>query len=343
MKDRKLFKRIVSFGLSALLVLGLAIGHLPGGIFYEWINAANADFSLEQSELALGANVIPSKLKNNNGFMGKYIYTTDASALNLNSNFKLHSWSNIDNDISMNKGNTLTRAKLMHQKNNAWEAVYEWDMTDVQAELIKDSSYVLVYEGDLFADYHYHLLNHTDKKWDVGTAWLYNGSYASNSLNNVIWKLTAENKNDESAQHVIKELESFRIYDKLAFRAEHDGCACGSSGVSNSIFYMYDNSAPYVEKSYICRNADGTGEVRGGDGFTANQKGYVVLDFSEDIRFSDNKGERLILNLDAYYRKNNTSVDDAIIYAELISLENDKLIFQFTVPEKTGLTEKFFV
>ena len=33
----KITRRIISFSLSVLLILGLAIGHLPGGIFYEWI------------------------------------------------------------------------------------------------------------------------------------------------------------------------------------------------------------------------------------------------------------------------------------------------------------------
>lgn len=339
MKNKKLNKRIISLGLTILMLLGVVIGHLPGGIFGEWFMAA--DYSLEQSELALGTNVIPNQLKNNDGFMSKYIYTTKSDALNLNSNFKLSSWSNIDSDIPMKKGNTLTRSKLMHQKNQAWEAVYEWsDMSDKQVSLIEDSSYVLVYEGNLFADYHYHLINHTSKKWDVGTAWLYRGSYSSITNNNNIWKLTAESKDDEKAQAVVKELETTTMssygINSLAFRAEHDGCACGSSGVSNSIFYMYDKSVPYVEDAYICRNSDGSGKLSSGDGFVANEKGYVVLDFNEKIRFSDNEGKILKLNLEAYYCKNNTSVEDSIIYAELISLKDDKLIFRFTVPEKTG-------
>lgn len=336
----KITKRIISFSLSVLLILGLAIGHLPGGIFYEWIMAASYDFSLEQSELALGANVIPNQLKNNAGFISKYIYTTNSDALNLNSNFKLSSWKNIDSDISMNIGNTLTRSKLMHQKNKGWEANYVWsDMTDAQVDLIQNRDYVLVYEGDLFADYHYNVFINANKHWDVGTATLFRGTVDLDYPGYAVKVLKAEEKDDEKSQAVSTEIDyiPMRPYvNSLTFRAEHEGCSCGSSAVSNSIIYMYDKSLPYVENVYVCSNSDGTGKLSSGDGFDANETGYVVLDFNEDVRFSDNKGERLTLNLDAYYCENNTSVEDSVIYAELISLKDDKLIFEFTVPEKTG-------
>ena len=336
----KITKRIISFSLSVLLILGLAIGHLPGGIFYEWIMAASYDFSLEQSELALGANVIPNQLKNNGGFLSKYIYTTNSDALNLNSNFKLSSWKNIDSDISMNAGNTLTRSKLMHQKNKGWEANYVWsDMTDAQVDLIQNRDFVLVYEGNLFADYHYNVFINASKHWDVGTATLFRGTVGLDYPGYAAKVVKAEAKDDEKSQAVSAEIDyiPMRPYaNSLTFRAEHEGCSCGSSAVSNSIIYMYDKSLPYVENVYVCSNSDGTGELSSGDGFDANETGYVVLDFNEDIRFSDNEGERLTLNLDAYYCKNNTSVEDSIIYAELISLKDDKLIFEFTVPEKTG-------
>lgn len=336
----KITKRIISFSLSVLLILGLAIGHLPGGIFYEWIMAASYDFSLEQSELELGANVIPNQLKNNAGFMSKYIYTTNSDALNLNNNFKLSSWKNIDSDISMNVGNTLTRSKLMHQKNEGWEANYVWsDMTDAQVDLIQNRDFVLVYEGNLFADYHYNVFINASKHWDVGTATLFRGTVGLDYPGYAAKVVKAEAKDDEKSQAVSAEIDyiPMRPYaNSLTFRAEHEGCSCGSSAVSNSIIYMYDKSLPYVENVYVCSNSDGTGELSSGDGFDANETGYVVLDFNEDIRFSDNEGERLTLNLDAYYCKNNTSVEDSIIYAELISLKDDKLIFEFTVPEKTG-------
>lgn len=336
----KITKRIISFSLSVLLILGLAIGHLPGGIFYEWIMAASYDFSLEQSELALGANVIPNQLKNNAGFMSKYIYTTNSDALNLNNNFKLSSWKNIDSDISMNVGNTLTRSKLMHQKNKGWEANYVWnDMTDAQVDLIQNRDYVLVYEGDLFADYHYNVFINANKHWDVGTATLFRGTVDLDYPGYAVKVLKAEEKDDEKSQAVSTEIDyiPMRPYvNSLTFRAEHEGCSCGSSAVSNSIIYMYDKSLPYVENVYVCSNSDGTGKLSSGDGFDANETGYVVLDFNEDVRFSDNEGERITLNLDAYYCENNVSVEDSVIYAELISLKDDKLIFEFTVPEKTG-------
>ena len=336
----KTTNRIISFSLSVILILGVVIGHLPGGIFYEWIMAASYDFSLEQSELALGANVIPNHLKNNGGFLSKYIYTTNSDALNLNSNFKLSSWKNIDSDISMNTGNSLTRSKLMHQKNEGWEANYVWsDMTDAQVDLIQNRDYVLVYEGNLFADYHYNVFINASKHWDVGTATLFRGTVGLDYPGYAAKVVKAEAKDDEKSQAVSAEIDyiPMRPYaNSLTFRAEHEGCSCGSSAVSNSIIYMYDKSLPYVENVYVCSNSDGTGELSSGDGFDANETGYVVLDFNEDIRFSDNEGERLTLNLDAYYCKNNTSVEDSIIYAELISLKDDKLIFEFTVPEKTG-------
>lgn len=62
----------------------------------------------------------------------------------------------------------------------------------------------------------------------------------------------------------------------------------------------------------------------------------MVLEFSENIRFSDNVGEKLTLNLDAYYTENNQSVNKSIVQANLESINDNKMIFKFSVPSKIG-------
>ena len=125
--------------------------------------------------------------------------------------------------------------------------------------------------------------------------------------------------------------------DTLKFQATHSGCSCGSSAVSGSVFYLIDKSIPVVKDVYITSDAAGTKKESGFSfGKQSSVTAYMVLEFSENIRFSDNVGKALSLNLDAYYTDTNQGVDKSIVKATLNSFSDNKMIFKFSVPSTIG-------
>lgn len=324
MKKKHLLKRIGCVALSQIMAMSLALSPLPEGFFAISAKAADSDV-IYSADLSLGANVIPKALSEDATFLNTYIRTDGGTNMNLNSKFKLSSWKNIDKDISMKSGNSLTRSKLMHQKNEGWNAVYKWTLTDKEKKLLKSKDYRLIYEGNLISDEHYNVFQNAYDHWDVGVARLKDDRHT-------IWEKKAKEKDDEKAQSVSGASDSIANADYLEFTATHSGCACGSSGVSGSTFYMVDLTQPKIENTYISKSADGSGELWNGAGFRANETGYVVLDFTENIRFADNAKKELTLKLDTYFKANNTSLPSGVLDAKLISLTGDKMIFKFTVP-----------
>ncbi len=325
LKKNHLLKRIGCVALSQIMALSLALSPLPEGFLAISAKAADADVTYNV-DLSLGANVIPMALGEDQTFLNTYIRTNSSTNMNLNSQFKLSSWKNIDKDVSMKSGNSLTRSKLMHQKNEGWNATYKWTVSEEEKNLLLNSNYRLIYEGNLISDYHYNVFQNAYNHWDVGVARL-------KSNWGTIWEKKAGEKEDGKAQSVSATSDRVPVHDGyLEFVATHSGCTCGSSGVSGSIFYMVDTSQPKIENTYIAKNADGSGALSSGAGFRANETGYVVLDFTEDIRFADNQKEELILKLDAYFKEDNTSLPKGLLDAKLISLKGDKMIFKFTVP-----------
>lgn len=318
MRMKEIFKRMMSFSLSLIMILSVALGPLPGGIFAKEVQAA-ATYALSKDKLAQGANVLSKALSENDGFMNRYV-RTNGTSMNVNGCFTLGDTKNVKN-----AGSTLTMGKMMHSKNKqGWRADYSWTIP----QQFRAGGYELMYEGNVIADEHYNVFVNAYDHWDVGIARL-----------DGFWELKAEKKDDEKAQPVKHSMDCSRMgwKDTLKFQATHSGCSCGSSAVSGSVFYLIDKSIPVVKDVYITSDAAGTNKTGGFSfGKQSSVTAYMVLEFSENIRFSDNVGKALSLNLDAYYTDTNQGVDKSIVKATLNSFSDNKMIFKFSVPSTIG-------
>lgn len=329
MKEKKKLRAIICVAVSVMLVVGLVLSPLPEGLFSSRVKATEFNFTLSKEELGRGANIIPKSLTQDKTFMDSFIRTNSSISMSINSMFKYHDSDNLHSSISKKSGSTLTGKMLQDNWGyDPWFVEYVWDLTPEQLALLQDPSTEIVYEGNLIADKHWSI-SRAGNHWDCGTVSL-------KTFARTFMYLEAEKKANDVAQPVTYATRYFGVEDSLVFRANNSGCTCGSSAVSGSVLYLVDTSVPYVVDTYISRDKEGTEVVERYEGFKGGNTGYVVLEFSEDIRFADNKGEQIALNLDAYYMEDNTGVDSSILSAELISLEGNKLIFQFSIPEKVG-------
>ena len=318
MKMNVLLKRMASTALTMVLALSTALSPLPGNFFVKEVQAA--DYAVKTEKLAQGANVLSQALSKNEGFMNQYV-RTDGTSMNVNKFFQLGATKNVKN-----AGETLTMGTMMHAKNKqGWSAEYSWEIpTQFRTE-----GYELMYEGNVIADDHYNVFVNANDHWDVGIARLEG-----------FWELKAEKNNDEEAQKVNHSMDCSRMgwINTLKFIATHSGCSCGSSAVSGSVFYLVDKSIPVVKNVYVASDEAGNQKASGFSfGKNSSVTAYMVLEFSEDIRFSDNVGRTLSLNLDAYYTDTNLGVDKSEkLTATLSSIIDNKMIFQFSVPSAIG-------
>ena len=327
MKKKFIVKRTTSLALSLALVAGLVGSSLTGLFAPKGVSAAEL---VDYKPAKLGANVIPQSAADNSTFMSKYVLTSGTN-MNVNDMFKLTSWKNIDNGIKMSKGNGLTRSKLMHEDNKNWYADYVWMFSSSQSnlkELMKSGQIKLTYDGNLTSDHHWNFWSHWKEKWDVAKIHIMGGS----DNFGLIWQ-SSQGKDDEQGQHYTLSVNSDKYwssFDRLSFSAGHSGCNCGSSGVSQSVIYLTDTTAPQVTSTYVASDSAGKNKISSGAGLTAGSTAYVVMDFNENIRFANTQAEVLQLELDAYYKKNDQRA--GTIKANLISVVNKRMVFKFTVP-----------
>ena len=152
MERKKLWKRGLSFGLSIIMILLICLTPLPQGLFKLEVNAAvneaESTYSLSKSELALGMCVIPNSLWNDKGFMNSNVLN---GKMDITDYFKVYS----EGNSNKSNGNTLDRGTIMHNKCGwGWNVHYRWTPTDAQKKLLENSSYKLVYNGNVVSEYH---------------------------------------------------------------------------------------------------------------------------------------------------------------------------------------------
>ena len=329
MQRKELWKRVLSFGLSFVMALSVGISPLPEGLFELTVKAANQTFTLSESELALGAPVVPKALEADSTFKESYIWD---GAMSLNSFFKMTT----DSNTNQGTGNTLTRKKIMHnKKGSGWKAVYKWSCTDEQKALLADRAYVLKYEGNAISEYHDRIYMKGFMNVFKHEGWDWVDLEIKHSQNGAMWARESYLQNSGQAQPVSWSRDSITT-DYIEYIAKSGNCNCGESGVSGSTFWLVDISIPNVTDAYICTdpsNTSGTKVGSGGFSVSSTCTQYVVFEFSEKVRFSDNAGKVISLNLDA---RDNTSRVDMTIKADLYSFDGQKMIFKYTVNPTTN-------
>ena len=333
MKKKMFFRRSTSLLMSAVLMLGIVGGNLGPFSARQAKAAENITYEPKLS----GAAVLPAEAVENERFMKEYVLTSD-NTFNCNEFFKLYKWKNITKKVKMEEGNPLSRDDMLwHQDNEGWNAWYEWNfkdsLTDSQMAVLKalmeKEQIRLNYDGNLTSDYHRHIGRHKNKLWDLPKVRLYGNA------TQLIYQ-QAEAKDDGQAQHYTvyaDSSESWKNFQAFYFNAGHDGCCCGSSKVSQSVIYLSDMEAPYIKSAYAAADKNGTTKIPLSGGFKTGETGYIVLEFNEYIRFGSNNKEALTLKLDAFHVKNDQQLSAGSVTAKLISLKEDKMIFEFSVPQ----------
>lgn len=313
--------------LSILLCLSLMLGFIPP------IQAQETTYEVDLSQ---GISLVPKDLISNESFMKSFV-RNDGQTLNLNHLFRRVGSSNVKN-----ADGTLSTKTMQRSKSDFWWAKYQWTPNELEKQYLKDSNYPLIYEGNVIPDYCTHTFAkdhwckacirfNNDDEWDFGTS-----DYGHNPNGKMVWSAQSSNSGSGSPQAVKKTVDSIVPEDGTLTYAAYSLWQqnCGDPKVSGSVFYMVDNTVPYITDVSI--SGDSYQSLAGGD-----VKGTVILTFSEDIRFANNAVPGgLRLNLDAYYgaqaggnRNENTSY---ALSANFTSLVGNTMVFTFTVPRSVN-------
>ncbi len=333
MVKKNMLKRGTSLAMSVVLAVGLLGGAVPNLFPTEKAEAATIVTYLPKK---LGAAVLPMSAVDNSDFMRNYV--SNGGSMSINSLFKLTNWYNINDDVKKSTGRALNKSdKLMHEDNKKWNITYQWKFSGSQSELktlMNEGQLKLTYTGNMYSDKHSNFIGHWKKKWD--RSYLYIAGLKSDGYTKFL-EQTSESRNDEGAQSytLTKQTDSsWSNYTGLEFYARSVDCNCGSSAVAQSVMYLTDTTAPYVTSVYVAYDEDGNDKISYGTGLKANDVGYIIMNFNENIRFANHTSESFELSLDAFYKDNDQSAGN--VKASLIRLEGNKMVFKFTVPEKIG-------
>ncbi len=339
MKKKRTKKKRFLKGLTGMILCFTMItGMLPVSRTIVPLYEANA-LSVDASGIrSLGANVIPKKLVDDSGFMSNFVTKKGVLGKNINkyplynvtNNFVLTSTKNIRKDTAQNiNSSRLSRnVDLMHKDNDEWYSVYQWSPGEVLRDLVSKDQIDIGYFGNLYSDYHRNK-RHWSQKWDNARVTISSpGKWGS------MISVTSQEKNDREPQAIsqVKHIHSWADMSYLEFKASSTVCTCGSSEVAQSAIWLQDTGIPYLTNSYLARYSDGSGKVSNNQGFRAGETVYIVLDFSEYIRFFDNTVKNLTLNLDAVDVDTDVKLDTPV-KADLIKIGDNRMIFSFTVPE----------
>jgi len=334
MERKKLWKRGLSAVLATLMIVTTALSPLPEGLFSIIASAAEKTFPVSESELALGINVIPKALSESKTFMDSYVRR---GGMSMNGYFNYYSHRN-----SNKTGGKLSYTdKMMHKKKgDIWNVTFRWsNVSEKQRQLLKDKSYDFRYEGNVISEKHdrsfvsskgINVYYNKHNGWDKAEVGLKDSS-------GIKWVGQSQLVDSGKAQSVHWSSDSFEFYGTyLEFYAKSLLCKCGESAASGNVFYMVDTTIPYITDTYICTDYDNPTESKLGNGqgvaVSSAVTNYIVLEFSEKVRFSDNAGKEISLNLDAYDRKNGVALDTGMMKAKLKSFSDNRMIFEYTVP-----------
>lgn len=324
-------KRGISVLMTVVLVLGMLATALPSGLF-----STTTEASVTYSPDKAGVCLLPAYAAGKNDFMNNHVF--GSSDYNLNRNFKAYSWSgNITPGLS--KYQSLDRAKRTKKNHDSlWYANWRYYPEGIMAELIKKGDIKIGYQGKLYNDKHSNIKNHSKKKW--GKAMI---RISGDKQGSIIYEETKDEA-DEQAQ-LVSDIKQLQNNSYLNYWAGNNRCVCNGSSVSDGIIYAVDTTAPVIKSSYISKKANGTKVDQDKEGFTGNEKGYLVLECSESIRFAQNTSSALKLKLNAYWKSNGQKA--GTIEATLVQLQGKKLIFEFVTPKtlsstNTGIYVKTF-
>ncbi|MBP3412167.1 MAG: hypothetical protein J6K89_02815 [Oscillospiraceae bacterium] len=323
---RSKWKRALSVLLSLSLVMGFVLPIQAEPVAYD-------------VDLARGINLVPVDYATDS-FIDNYVQTNGES-LSLNHRFGLNSSSNVKG-----AGNTLSTDIMKRDKTDYWWAKYQWTPNELEKQYLADPNYPLIYEGNVVPDYCTHWIGSdhwckacvrlTSNEWNFGDVDRFGG--------NSHWYVGSANSNSGSPQAVRKQMDTLHTTTLTYAAYSQKQHNCGNPQVGGSVFYMLDTTVPYITDVSIA-----------GKSYQSLANGNVtdkiILTFSEDVRFADNRvPEELKLNLAAYYgaqagegRNENTSYTLA---ADFVSLVGNKMTFQFTVPQSvnniyiTGITNE---
>lgn len=313
-------KKILKKGVSLLTATALVAGMLNGmeNLFTKNVEAAEV---VKYEPKVAGVNLIPLRMTNNSNFMRNYVLKKDG--YNITKKYSAQSWKKLNGKINSGDGLSTDR-KYWHSGNEHWEANFKFDCSGYSnlCELIDSGQIEKGYRTYLTSDYHKHIGRHSGKKWDVAVLSMENDSVKS------------EGKDDEQGQLYEGKANVKEYTREFKWNMSHEGCNCGSSAVSGSVIYLTDNVEPKVTNVYMSSDSDGSDYISTNTGFMANQTGYVVMKFNENIRFANGTKEVLNLNLELFGTENDQQVTGDTVTASLISLKEDKMIFKFKVPEK---------
>lgn len=328
MERKKLWKRGLSFGLVLVTAVSVGLSPLPEGLLTLTANAATKTYALPQSDLALGAPVVPKALEGDSSFKDGYIR---GGAMSLNKYFKMTT----DSNSNQSKGNTLTRSKIMHDDTGAgWKAVYKWSCTDAQMALLGNSAYKLKYEGNAISE------KHTRTYWEGWNCYLHQKGWDWVNLEIKdsgwpIWTGRSYLQDSGKGQAVSWSRDDWSPKGNyIEYIAQSYNCKCGESGVSGSTFWFVDTTIPKITNTYLCSNPNNPANTKITSGVSVSSAvtSYVVFEFSEKVRFSDNAGKELTLNLDVYDKNTGVYLDKNIIQGKLYSFDGERMIFSYTVP-----------
>lgn len=324
-KKKLLLKKGVSIALSVAIMAGV-LQELPADFFYKFVDAEEM---VTYKPEKLGVKVIPAKLLDNSTFMREYVNGHKSGDYTITGGFESTDYSNLKGGIG-NGGKLDYNKDYWHKDNKHWYAEFKNTLsgaTDAYSAVSKKGDLYIGYNVDLVADHHKHIGAHSKKKWDVATykLWSNKKNYAS---------FSCEEKNDENNQNY-KNMSKIESYgnNNIYLEFNHRGCNCGSSKSRNNSIYIADKTAPRLKNVYGTTDAEGTKKVESGCGFKQGQKGYVVLEFTENIRFSDGAKHNLKLNTNLKYTQTDQSVTGDPLQADLVKLSGNKMVFEFTVPK----------
>lgn len=324
------WKRIVSLVLSLVLLGGIVLQGLPQGVFVSTSAASRVEYGVTKEDLATALPVISQPMRDANGFMNRFIYTDSSESLNLNKYFKR----TIANNVS-GAAETLSRATMQRDGKNSWRVEYQWTLSAAQADLMRNC-YVNA-SANLSGTYHKGPLKgttivHTNNLWGRSNAEIYvDDSRALDWWFNV--SNTAQSGTSVSKSDTI--WSEFDAGTTIRYTAYHTGCnnCGGGSKVSGSTFWLEELTGPSLSSVYMTSDSAGTQVISGSNFSGSTRTVYMVLEFTENIRFASHEAEDVILNVDAWYNDSTgRSVDDSIVYGQLVSLDDNKMIFQVDIP-----------
>lgn len=315
-------KRLLSSALALALCLGMVPALPPA-------RAANVTYEPKRLE----AVVLPKAAAGDSAFLRTRVRVED-SPFHIDSGFKRVTAQSLSTSGSDDHTTLSPALSFMHSENEKWKASYRWLFTsDYETQkasalngLILAGQLVVTAQAKLTPDKHSHLGSHssltdraqlviTDHRNGIEVLKLQNGKSDGDGVGTVM-----------EASGVPKDTH----YLGFQVTMSCTDCSCGSSKVSNVYIHLSDVTAPTVSAIYP---SDAGGTKTAKEYYKTGNTIYFTMEFSENIRFADDKIHDLTLKLPLIDNATgSTSTVLSSLQADLVALKENKLIFSCTVP-----------